>query len=81
MQSSHTFRANLAKFTESQSLEAKSFNRGAKVAFANVLTSGDDNHWTELHLREDANGNRCWYVDLHSCPPERGFPLDYSFSS
>ena len=70
MQSSHTFRKNLAKFTESQSLEANSYNRGVKDAFANVLTSGDDDHWTELNLREDGNGNRYWYVDLHSCPPD-----------
>ena len=70
MQPSRTYRRTLAKFTESQSLEAQSYNQGVKDAFVNVLTSGDDDHWTEFHLREDGNASLSWYVDLHSCPPD-----------
>ncbi len=69
MQPSRTYRRTLAKFTYSQGPEAKSYNQGVKDAFANVLSSGDDDHWTEFHLRKDGNGNLNWCIDLHSCPP------------
>lgn len=62
------FRRNLRKYTESQGELAKAFRDGVETAFCNTLTTGDDDHWTELELREDGNKNLSWYVDLYSCP-------------
>jgi hypothetical protein len=62
------FRKNLFKFSENQGERAKSFQEGAEAALREVLTTGDDQYWTELILRPDGNGNLSWYVDLYSCP-------------
>ena len=61
------FQKNLAKFTESQGDLAKSFRDGVQSAFCETMTTGDDEHWTELEYRKDGNGNMAWYVDLYSC--------------
>lgn len=61
------FRKNLKKFTESQVELAKSFRDGVEAAFCETMTTGDDEHWTELDYRKDDNGNMAWYVDLYSC--------------
>lgn len=62
------FRKTLKKFTESQSELAKTYRDGVEAAFCETLTTGDDEHWTDLDLRKDGNGNLSWYVDLYSCP-------------
>ena len=62
------FRKNLRKYTENQGESAKEFRDGVESAFCEILTTGDDEHWTELELRKDGNGNLAWYVDLYSCP-------------
>jgi hypothetical protein len=65
-QSPH-YRKNIAKFTASQHDKAFDLRRGYELALSEVLTTGDDAYWTTLQNRDDGNGNRSWYVDLHSC--------------
>jgi hypothetical protein len=61
------FVKTLKKFTESQGDLALAFRDGVQSGFAEVLNTGDDEHWTKLDIRIDGNGNRAWYVDLYRC--------------
>ena len=65
---SRTLRESV-KFTGNQADQAKAYRDGVDFALKHTLTSGDDDHWTELEYRKDGNGNPSWYVELHSCPP------------
>ena len=67
---SRTFRKTLCKFTGTAGSLAAEYNRGVKAALSAVLTSGDDDYWTEVSYRPDGNGQNSWYVDLHSWPPD-----------
>jgi len=58
------------KFTGNQSDQANAYRDGIEFALKHTMTSGDDDHWTELEYRKDGNGNLSWYVELHSCPPD-----------
>lgn len=61
-------RRNLAKFTQSKGNEAVAFLRGADAVLTATMTSGDDDHWTEIDYREDGNEQFAWYVNLCSAP-------------
>ena len=61
------FNKNLMKYTVSHQDRAFTFRKGYDAALSEILTSGDDAYWTTMQSRDDRNGNRSWYVDLHSC--------------